>query len=89
MFSPTRAPEELYAWTEDPWQVNNLASLPSHKSTLEAMRAKLDQWMIDTKDKGPESDAMYDSDMRVYLGQGNQITEENIATMKRWAAEGR
>jgi hypothetical protein len=32
---------------------------------------------------------MYDSDMRVYLGQGNQITEENIATMKRWAAEGR
>ena len=89
MFSPTRAPEELYAWTEDPWQVNNLASLPSHKSTLEAMRAKLDQWMIDTKDKGPESDAMYDSDMKEYLGKGNPEVEKNIATMKKWASEGK
>lgn len=89
MFSPTRAPEELYAWTEDPWQVNNLASLPSHKSSLEAMRAKLDQWMIDTKDKGLESDAMYDSDMKEYLGKGNPEVEKNIATMKKWASEGK
>jgi arylsulfatase A-like enzyme len=89
MFSPTRAPEELYAWTEDPWQVNNLASLPSHKSILESMRAKLDQWMVDTQDKGPESEAMYDSDMKEYLGKGNPEVEKNIAMMKKWALEGK
>jgi hypothetical protein len=32
---------------------------------------------------------MYDSDMRVYVGNGNAEVERNIATMKRWAAEGR
>jgi arylsulfatase A-like enzyme len=89
MFSPTRSPEELYAWTEDRWQVNNLVSDPAHKSTLESMRAKLDRWIVDTKDRGPESDAMYDSDMKEYLGKGNPEVEKNIATMKRWASEGK
>jgi hypothetical protein len=53
------------------------------------MRAKLDQWMVDTQDKGPESDAMYDSDMKEYLGKGNPEVEKNIAMMKKWALEGK
>jgi uncharacterized protein (UPF0248 family) len=51
--------------------------------------------MRETGDRGPEADAMYDSDMRVYAGdrggkEGSRtVLTENIALMKRWAAEGR
>jgi arylsulfatase A-like enzyme len=89
LFSPTRPPEELYDWTTDPWQVQNLAADPRHAQTLEEMRARLDQWMKETNDHGPESDRMYDSDMVVYRGKGNPVLEKNIALMKQWAAEGK
>jgi hypothetical protein len=45
--------------------------------------------MADTVDRGPESEAMYDSDMAVYLKGGNPAVERNIAQMKKWAAEGK
>lgn len=95
LFSPTRPSEELYEWTKDRWQVKDLAADPAHKGTLEKMRARLDQWMIESKDRGPESEKMYDSDMAVYLsgrankGKNESATEKNIALMKRWAAEGK
>jgi arylsulfatase A-like enzyme len=95
LFSPTRPTEELYEWTTDRWQVKNLAAEPAHKATLEKMRTRLDRWMVETKDKGPESEAMYDSDMAVYVGgrdnkgKNAEITERNIALMKRWAREGK
>jgi len=89
LFSPTRPPEELYEWTTDRWQVKNLAADPAHKTTLETLRTRLDRWMADTKDRGPESDQMYDSDMKVYLGRGNLEVWRNITLMKRWAAEGK
>jgi hypothetical protein len=53
------------------------------------MRGRLDRWITETKDRGPESDAMYDSDMKVYLGKGNPEVERNIAIMKKWASEGK
>lgn len=97
MFSPTRAPEELYEWKKDRWQVTNLAANPEHRAALEQHRARLDRWIGETRDKGPESDAMYDSDMAVYVGErakkgkgnGNSVTEKNIAVMKQWAREGK
>ncbi len=95
LFAPTRPPEELYEWTTDRWQVKNLAADPAHRATLEKFRARLDRWMIETKDRGPESDAMYDSDMAVYTGgraakgKGETVTETNIALMKQWAKEGK
>jgi arylsulfatase A-like enzyme len=94
LFSPTRPTEELYEWTTDRWQVKNLASEPAHKAMLEKLRGRLDRWMVETKDRGPESDKMYDSDMAVYVGgrankKGETVTEKNIAVMKRWAAEGK
>ena len=89
LFSPTRPAEELYEWTTDRWQVKNLAASPTHQATLETLRARLDRWIADTKDRGPESDTMFDSDMKVYLGRGNPEVERNIALMKRWAAEGK
>ena len=95
LFSPIRPTEELYEWTTDRWQIKNLAADPTHKATLEKMRGRLDRWMVETKDRGPESEKMYDSDMAVYLGgrankgKGQSITEKNIAVMKRWSAEGK
>jgi arylsulfatase A-like enzyme len=95
LFSPTRPTEELYEWTQDRWQVKNLAGDPEHKATLEKMRSRLDRWIVETKDRGPESEKMYDSDMAVYLGErtnkgkNESATEKNIALMKRWAAEGK
>ena len=63
---------------------------------------KLLQWLHDpeveaVRDAGAESDAMYDSDMKVYVGDGNRkgkasgstVTEQNIAQMKAWAREGK
>ena len=85
LFSSTRPAEELYEWTTDRWQVTNLAAVPAHRATLEQLRARLDQWMLDTHDHGPESDAMYDSDMAAYVGNGNPVVERNIALMKQWA----
>lgn len=89
LFAPTRPAEELYEWTTDRWQVRNLAADPSHGATLETLRARLDRWLSDTRDPGPEPEKMYDSDMKVYLGKGNPAVEKNIALMKRWAAEGK
>ena len=95
LFSPTRPKEELYEWTKDRWQVKNLADDPAHKATLEKLRGRLDKWIVETKDKGPESEKMYDSDMYVYVGgrnkkgKGESVTERNIAVMKQWAKEGK
>jgi arylsulfatase A-like enzyme len=95
LFRPVRPAEELYEWTTDRWQVRNLAADPAHRAELERLRARLDQWMRETGDRGAEAEAMYDSDMRVYAGDrggkegGRGVLLENIALMKRWAGEGR
>ena len=89
LFSPTRPPEELYEYVNDRWQVTNLATNPEFKTQLESHRAKLDQWITDTQDKGFESEAMYDSDMAEYLKKDNPEVQKNIDRMKQWAKEGK
>ncbi|WP_414661747.1 sulfatase family protein [Horticoccus sp. 23ND18S-11] len=95
LFSPTRPVEELYEWTTDRWQVKNLAGDPAHRANLETLRARLDRWMAETQDRGPESEKMYDSDMDIYVGgrankgKTETATEKNIALMKQWAKEGK
>ena len=89
LFAPTRPPEELYRWREDRWQLENVAADPAHAAALAALRGRLDRWMAETGDRGPEPDAMYESDMKVYVGEGKSEVEANIATTKRWAAEGK
>ncbi len=89
LFSPTRPAEELYEWTTDKWQITNLAAVPAHKTTLESLRARLDQWMRDTNDHGPETESRYDCDMAAYVGKGNPEVEKNIVLMKQWAKEGK
>jgi arylsulfatase A-like enzyme len=89
LFSPVRAEEELYRYESDRFQVTNLATDSRFKSILEQHRKELDQWMKDTQDKGPESEAMYDSDMAEYLKKDNADVSKNIAIMKQWAKEGK
>ena len=56
-----------------------------------------DMWEERTDDKGrkPEPMAMYESDMKVYLGGGakkkepNEELRRNIELNKKWAAEGK
>ncbi len=85
LFSPRRPAEELYDWQADPWQVQNLASDPAHAEALKRLRIRLDRWINETKDQGPESEERYDSDMAVYVDKGNPQVEKNIAIMKQWA----
>ena len=94
LFAEKRPVEELYDLTADPFEVNNLASEPKHKATLEAMRKRLTDWEERTDDKGrkPEPMAMYDSDMKVYLGEGKKANDDlkrNIELNKKWASEGK
>jgi arylsulfatase A-like enzyme len=89
LFAPTRPAEELYDWRADPWQLVNLAEDAAHRDTLESLRRRLDAWMEETGDPGSEAEAMYDSDMAFYVGNGKPDVERNIRTMKQWASEGR
>jgi arylsulfatase A-like enzyme len=59
LFSPTRPPEELYLYGEDPWQIRNLASDPKHSVAFKEHRKRLDQWIEETGDRGPESIEVY------------------------------
>ena len=95
LFAPTRPAEELYDLAEDPFEVRNLAADPKHQAQLRKLRKRLDEWITRTNDHGPESEAMYDSNMAVFANSPNpdpeqaRILSRNIALMKRWAAEGK
>jgi arylsulfatase A-like enzyme len=96
LFAPVRPSEELYDLQADPSEIRNLAADPKHRQTLETLRAKLNRWIDETKDLGPEAGAMYDSDMAVYLqasggarSDKTEILKRNIELMKKWAAEGK
>ena len=97
LFAPERPAEELYDLQADPQELVNLAEDPTHGETLKRMRGLLARWEETSGDRGrtPEPEAMYDSDMAVYLGRHGarndarrRILEQNIALMKRWAGEG-
>jgi hypothetical protein len=89
LFSPARPAEELYDVQTDPFETRNLAGDPRFRSTLETLRTRLDRWMLDTDDRGPEAETMYDSDMAEYLRTPNPVVEQNIKLMKQWASEGK
>lgn len=97
LFAASRPPEELYAWTTDEHQTENLAENPDYQEVLAEMRSRLDRWIETSPDLGatPESDAMYESEMDVYRKQASKSAERlrtieaNIATMKQWAKEGK
>jgi arylsulfatase A-like enzyme len=95
----SRPEEELYDLSKDRWEVNNLAGKGEYKKKLREMRGILTDWIIESDDKGrfPESEAMYDSDMKVYIDgmkkngrtEYAQEVEDNVNLMKKWKAEGK
>ena len=52
LMAAERPREELYDLDDDPWETNNLASEPAHAETLNTLRQKVDQWIVDTDDQG-------------------------------------
>ncbi|QDV25538.1 sulfatase family protein [Aureliella helgolandensis] len=100
LFRDIRPSEELYDLKQDPHEIRNLAGDPAYAAPLAELRRKLNDWMDDTGDLGqePESQEMYDSDMKVYtdrLGGPKfdpahlQQVQDNIALMKQWARQGK
>jgi arylsulfatase A-like enzyme len=57
-FVARKPPEELYDTAADRDEVRNLAADPSHRATLDRLRAALDRWTAETTDLGavPEAD---------------------------------
>ena len=49
---PTRPVEELYDTRSDPHQIHNLAASAEHRPILERLRARLRQWIRDSRDVG-------------------------------------
>ncbi len=95
LFAPDRRDEELYAYREDPWQIHNLASDPDYEQVLAEFRARLDRWVEETGDLGPESPEIYAREMADELNVINPASprfatfRENAELNKRWAAEGK
>ncbi|MFC5050425.1 sulfatase [Rubritalea spongiae] len=67
-FAPHRPAEELYDLQSDPYQTRNIATDPDYAEELKKHRKILDQWIIETKDRGQEPES----------------AEGLRATMKRW-----
>jgi hypothetical protein len=59
LFAPIRPAEELYLYGEDRWQIVNLADNPKHGAVLAQHRTRLESWMEETGDMGPESLEVY------------------------------
>ena len=99
LFAPARAPEELYDLDNDPFEINNLANNPEYADVLKQLRGEHERWVVESDDKGrfPEPVDMYDSDMEEYFGkykddqesEDYKVLSQNIALMKKWAAEGK
>lgn len=100
LFRETRPREELYDVNADPFEINNLVDDPAYADELLKMRERLENWMVETDDKGrePESAEMFQSDMNVYVGglraknrdpKHLQKIIDNIDLMKQWAEEGK
>jgi N-sulfoglucosamine sulfohydrolase len=51
--------EELFDLQSDPWEVNNLATDPTHAKRLASMRARLKKKMIEVKDTGLIPEPMF------------------------------
>jgi N-sulfoglucosamine sulfohydrolase len=85
-FLPEKPQEELYDTVADPHEINNLASHPDHRKTLERLRTVLDQWMKDTNDLGliPEAEL----NERVRPGGNWSVTAAPVITPNGGAFSG-
>ncbi len=93
LFAPTRPSEELYLYGPDRWQTNNLAENPKHAGALKRHRARLDRWILETGDPGPETPEIYvletEDQMKSTRNKtAREIYRKNAEMYQRWASEG-
>ncbi len=94
LFAPARPAEELYLWTEDRWQLQNLAGDPAQAGALAALSSRLDRWIEETGDPGDDSPEIYDleiADELAVIKAGSarhRVFSENAEIYRRWMGEG-
>ncbi|MCP4174227.1 MAG: sulfatase [Fuerstiella sp.] len=94
LFAPTRPPEELYAYGSDRWQTVNLAADPEYVAVLRQHRERLERWIRETGDIGPETPEVYvletEDQMKSTRNRAARETyRKNAELYKRWAREGK
>ena len=91
-----RLRQDLTSFVEN--ELDNLAGSRKGRRVLAEHQAMLNDWIVQSGDQGatPETDAMYDSDMKIYLDTMKTRRPErfeeiqgNVNLMKRWASEGK
>jgi arylsulfatase A-like enzyme len=93
LFSPNRAPDELYDIVADPYETVNLADKPEYQDVLKSMQQRLKCWMEETNDPGPESREEYAAEMDYQIRRnksnpaGYAAVKKNVEMYKRWAKE--
>jgi arylsulfatase A-like enzyme len=94
LFTPTRPAEELYLYSQDRWQIENLADDPDHADALARHRLVLDEWIEATGDPGPETPEVYELETEDQIkSTRNKASREayrkNAELYKRWTREGK
>ncbi len=94
LFAPTRPPEELYLYGEDRWQVDNLAGDSKHADALEEHRTRLDQWIEESGDPGPESLEVYILETEDQMQSTRNVASreryrKNSELYRKWMREGK
>lgn len=94
LFSPMRPTEELYLYREDPWQVKNLADDPKRAKVLQQLRGRLEEWIKETGDPGPETAEIYvleteDQMKSTRNSASREAYRKNSELYKRWFSQGK
>ena len=94
LFAPTRSTDELYLYGQDIWQTKNLAQDPNHTEALAQHRQRLDEWIEETRDPGPETLEVYTLETEDQMkSTQNKASREayrkNAELYKRWAGDGK
>jgi len=94
LFAPTRSAEELYLYGQDVWQTTNLAEDPHHTEALAQHRQRLDNWIEETGDPGPETTEVYtlETEDQMKSTKNNASREsyrKNAELYKRWVRDGK
>ena len=94
LFAPSRPAEELYLYGQDRWQTSNLSGDPRHAEALKQQRARLESWIEQTGDPGPETPEIYmletEDQMKSTKNKASRDTyRRNAELYKRWARQGK
>jgi N-sulfoglucosamine sulfohydrolase len=88
LLAPSRPGEELYDVIADPYEIENLATSPSHSEVLDQLRSVLDAWIVESNDQGriPEDTAV----VSYYEQRMKDIYDERIAALRtQWGLPNR